>query len=221
MLLNIDKVLRMLAEGKDVKKISENSDLSEKEISDMIEEARKLLNKFAGNKVRKKIIIRKNKTNKTTDVEDEFKDIFEGAELNAIPLETNLIFNIAVASAEQFYKTGVIILTDDENQVAKLHFKIEETEERPSVVKALEKCLKIADYFKASAARFKIDEKFVFQILSEGIKTDDKYLAELIEDYLNKMKSYDHYRVEFINKFANEKANYVASQRIKSKRPKE
>lgn len=219
MLLNIDKVLRLLAEGKDIYKISENSDLSAEDIALMIEDARNLLIKTSGNKVRKKVII-KNKKKAVATVSDDLFDIFEGAEVNAIPLNTQLVFNIAVASADTFYKTAMYVYTEDEKQLAKLHFKIQESEERPALAESLRQAVKIAEYFKASSAKFRIDDKFVFEIISKDVHTDDEKLSEKISLLKNEMEDKDHFRIEFINKFANEKTNYLASQRIKSKRPK-
>jgi len=59
MLLSIDRILQLLAEGKSIQKIAELSGTEFETVCKIIEEARKLLANHEGIKSRKKILIRK------------------------------------------------------------------------------------------------------------------------------------------------------------------
>ncbi len=223
MLLNIDKILQLLAEGKDLNKISEISKLPVSQISSMILEARDLLNKLEKNKVRKKVILKKNSHTETPDFGDmkSGNEIFEGAEMNAIPVDSVLHFNIAVSSGGDFFKAGIVISDHEEKQIGKLHFKLAKNSDKTALIEAIGKSAEIASYFSAKAAKFRIQDNNLVKIINLDIKTENKTIqknAEILHAQLMEKKDF---RVEYISPSSNEKTDFIAKQRIKSKRPKE
>ena len=96
MLLSIDRVLQLLAEGKTIKKISELADCDEREVISVIEEARNLLQRHDKALSKKKIIIKKNKHDNNNSSENSnlgeiSGDFLHGAELSAVPLGSQLV----------------------------------------------------------------------------------------------------------------------------------
>ena len=59
MLLSIDRVLQLLAEGKSIEKIAELANVDSNDVLAIIEEARKIVNQFDKQKSKSKIIIKK------------------------------------------------------------------------------------------------------------------------------------------------------------------
>jgi len=92
MLLSIDRVLQLLAEGKSIQKIAELSGAEAEDVSRLIDEVRTMIDSMDKAKSRKKVILRKkgpaeSEPDGAEEPDDEnMKEIFEGAELHAVPL---------------------------------------------------------------------------------------------------------------------------------------
>ena len=91
MLLSIDRVLQLLAEGKSIEKIAELANVDSNDVLAIVEEARKIVNQFDKQKSKSKIIIKK-KNNINTQIPMEMKEtdeeLFDGFEvLSTIPTE--------------------------------------------------------------------------------------------------------------------------------------
>ena len=96
MLLSIDRVLQLLGEGKSLEKIAELSNADVTDVQNVITEARDLLNSTEKAKARKKIIIKKKDLPgsdgpETPEDRTGEEEIFEGAELSAVPLGSSLV----------------------------------------------------------------------------------------------------------------------------------
>ncbi|MBN1501483.1 MAG: hypothetical protein JW982_15090 [Spirochaetes bacterium] len=223
MLLNIDRVLQLLAEGKDLNKISEISKLPAEQISTMILDARDMLNKYDKAKVRKKVILKKGSHSPADNLSssDSVNELFEGAELNAIPVNALLNFNIAVSSGGDFFKAGIVISDEEEKQIGKLHFKLIKNSEKTAAIEAISKSIEVASYFSARAAKFRISDSTLVKIINLEIRTENKTIQKNAEMLNQKLSAQDDFRVEYISSSSNEKTEFLARQRVKSKRPKD
>jgi hypothetical protein len=87
MLLNMDRVLGLLAEGKDIEKIAVLASCPREDVVALIEEARTLLARHEGPRFRKKVVLKK-KIQRIGDderYEEEERELFQGPNSRKFP----------------------------------------------------------------------------------------------------------------------------------------
>jgi hypothetical protein len=222
MLLSIDKVLQLLAEGKDVGKIEELSGAAHEEIVCLIEEARTLLAKHEKERSRKKLILKRKIHVPTGDnripVEDSGEDLpsfLGGAELTAVPVEDLLIINIA--AVERNGVTGIALLIHDreDRQVGKLSYCLRRVPARRALIRAAIRSWEIAEYFRASGVKIRSnDDIFVRQINGE-IYVQEQELKDQYEAFQTLVASGKrHCKCEPYPTLSNDKTTYLAEKAI-------
>ncbi len=227
MLLSIDRVLQLLAEGKSVQKIAELSQADESDICRIIEEARKLLHNHENVKTKKKIIIKRkglpnfeNMTLKETNESEEVdtEEIFDGAELSAVPLGSYLLIYTDGASSGNPGPSGIgIVINDKEDRtVGKVSCYTGINTNNFAEYTALIRALKIAIYFKTKELKIRTDSELVVkQIKGEYKVTSDK-IKPLYEKAISLKKKINNCRIEHIPRTLNDKADYLAKKAVES-----
>ena len=222
MLLSIDKVLQLLAEGKDVSKIEELSGAGREEIVHLIEEARNLLAKHEKERSRKKLIIKKKIHVPTGDSRipsedsgEELPSFLGGAELSAVPVEDLLVINIA--AVERGGVTGIALIIHDreDRQVGKLSYCLRRVPARRALIRAAARSWEIAEYFRASSVKIRSnDDIFVRQINGE-IYVQEPDLKEQYESFQKLVSGGKRScRCEPIPTLSNDKTTYLAEKAI-------
>ena len=216
MLLSIDRVLQLLAEGKTVTKIAEMAGCAESDVIGIIEETRRMmaLNNKSGS--RKKLIIRKNPNSSRSDIPDDenMKKIFQGAELSAVPVESILVIYAAGVSLGNPGPAGIgiVILDKEDRQVGKVSCPIGTATEAYAEFASIIRAISIAQYFNTRSLKIRTDaEHMVRQISGEHEITNQrlKKMAAEIESLKKKIPSF---RIELIMRPHNDKADYLARQ---------
>lgn len=222
MLLSIDKVLQLLAEGKDVAKIEDLSGAGREEIIHLIEEARNLLAKHEKERSRKKLIIKKKIHVPTGDrrinVEDsgeELPSFLGGAELSAVPVEDLLVINIAVVERGGVTGIALIIHDREDRQVGKLSYCLRRVPARRALIRAAVRSWEIAEYFRASGVKIRSnDDIFVRQINGE-IYVQEQDLKDQYESFQKIVSEGKRpCRCEPIPTLSNDKTTYLAEKAI-------
>ncbi len=214
MLLNIDRVLTYLSEGKDIVKIAEMAKVEPDDVVRIITDARALLAKLEGERSRRKITIaRKSTYERSADGLDE---ILRTGEISAVRVEDSLIIYVAVKPKMIHTTVGILINDSEDRQVGRLHYNISEKNERKAVFMALVDAVKIAVFFKSKAVRVKFDDEYVNNQLDGKVKCapDVEVLHQQLLDEAKKVNCY----FELINDQFNDKARSVAAKRVKPKR---
>lgn len=213
MLLSIDRVLQLLAEGKDADKIAQLADSDRGQVIDLIEEARAIVNRKDSSKARKKVKIRKKFQQKqesesfsTTD------DLFRGADLKVMPLEETLQFYIAVQPILHAVSVGVIICDSEDRQVGSIQLNESGEKSEQVLTEVMKRCEKIAAYFNSKRVRIKIDNERVYNMykgkLIQKVPACEKNL-----EYLRKSaEKYDEFLIELIDSFNNQKAAFLLNR---------
>ncbi len=117
MLLSIDRVLQLIAEGKGIEKIADMAKCEPDDVVSIIEEARQILRKYDKPHSRKKVIIKRAGMANSEGDDEEMKEIFEGAELAAVPLESQLTIYTDGASKGNPGPAGIgIVIFDKEDR---------------------------------------------------------------------------------------------------------
>src|SRR3990172_12666906 len=155
MLLSIDRVLQLLAEGKSLDKIAELAHCSVPNVVEVIKEAGEIINRDEKPAARKKIMIKRSAETDGADEpgvppDDEASgNIFTGAELSTIPLNSSLTMYIDGASSGNPGPAGIgiLIVDQDGRQVGKISAYIGKRTNNFPEYTALIRALKIARYF--------------------------------------------------------------------------
>lgn len=227
MLLSIDRVLQLLAEGKSLEKIAELSGAGADDVSHVVEEARKLLNTYDKARVRKKIIIRRK-------LEDNFpehvsrppeegeepaideNEIFYGAELSAVPLNSSLTMYIDGASSGNPGPSGIgIVITDKEDrQVGKVSVPIGVATNNVAEYSALLRALKIAIYYKTNVLRIRSDSELIVKQMKGEYRVNHENIKPLYEEAVRLRKMISNVRIEHVSRSINEKADFLAKKAV-------
>jgi ribonuclease HI len=227
MLLSIDRVLQMLAEGKSVQKIAEMSTSEESDIFKIIEEARTLLHNNEKAKMRKKIIIKKkgmpnfdNLSLNSADGNEEIdkEEIFDGAELSAVPLGSYLLIYTDGASSGNPGPSGIgIVINDKEDRmVGKVSYYIGINTNNFAEYTALIRALKIAIYFKTKELKIRTDSELVVKQIKGEYKVASDNIKPLYEKVLKLKKKINNCRIEHIPRSLNDKADHLAKMAVES-----
>jgi len=234
MLLSIDRVMQLLSEGKSVEKIAELSDVREKDVCDVISKARKLLQDQEGSRSKKKIIIRKKgsevkdtavsdfevSSDKEVTGDDETKEVFEGAELSAVPLGSYLLMYTDGASSGNPGDAGIgILINDKENRtVGKVSCYVGVNTNNFAEYTALIRALEIAIYFKTKDLKIRTDSELVVKQIKGEYKVSSDKISPLYEKVIRLKKKVNSFRIEHIPRAQNDKADYLAKKGASNKR---
>jgi hypothetical protein len=124
MLLSIDRILQLISEGKSLEKIAELAACEVSDVTGLINEARELLSRHEKSLTRRKIILKKKKENPSSQQSHDdsyIREILNGAELSAIPVNTPIIMYIAGESGREQDMPGLelLFLTSRTDRLAK------------------------------------------------------------------------------------------------------
>ena len=216
MLLSIDRVLQLLTEGKEISKIAELSDSTEDDVIAVIQEARELLLKYDKPISKKKIILKKSQTGRQDQEQDtEIVSLLAGAELSAIPVNSELVI-YAASSTEKNGQTGIgLIIQDKEHrQVGKVSMYIGRSKEPFSLFTAMLRAIKIAEYFKTTSLKIRIEPPTIYKQLMSEIKPGDKKIIETINTIWSHKRLFKRFKIENVSKIIIEKALFLAKKAI-------
>lgn len=229
MLLSIDRVLQLLAEGKNVQKIAEMSGTDVSEVSNIIEEARQIVDSYDKSRSRKKFIIRKKSTaddqsENMTEVEAEnnmeMSEIFDGAELSAVPLGSSLVVYIDGASSGNPGPGGIgIVINDiDNRQVGKVSSFLGVCTNNFAEYTALIRALKIAIYFKTRSLKIRTDSELVVKQIKGEYKVNNENIKPLYEEAMKLKKKINSCKIEHVTRNLNDKADFLAKRAVSSEK---
>ena len=210
MLLSIDKVLSLLAEGKDVKKIAAAAGVEDSDVVSFIEEARRIILKYDPEKIRKKISIKKK-----TELTGSESELFGGTDLSAVPVESSLKVYCAVSFRNDVFAAGVLIKDVADQLLGKIHYSLTERNEKEALLSTVLKSLRIASYFKTRHLRVYIDNIPLIRLVSGKDEAAEPATAELVSSVNEMISSFPDARIEILRANQNEGANYLSKKRIK------
>jgi ribonuclease HI len=223
MLLSIDRVLKLVQDGKSLEKIAELAQCQLSDVVDVIEEARGLLNKYEKPIARKKIILKKtadhsalSRIEESENDEEDRAALFDGAELSTIPLGSSLTMYIDGASNGNPGPAGIgiVILDNDNRQVAKVSSYIGRKTNNFAEYTALIRALKIAIYFKTRSLKIRTDSELVVKQINGEYKVKHEQITKLYDQAIKLLRSIEMSKVEFIPRAQNEKADYLAKKAV-------
>lgn len=222
MLLSIDKVLQLLAEGKDVAKIEELSGAGYDDIVTLIEEARVLLAKHEHERSRKKLILKRkiqvptgSDRIKNDDSGEDLPSFLGGAELSAVPVEDLLVINIAAVERGGITGIALIIHDKEDRQVGKLSYCLRRVAARRALIRAATRAAEIAEYFRASAVRVRSnDDIFVRQINGEIYVQEPDLKAQYEAFQTMASAGKRPCKCELLPTLSNDKTTYLAEKAI-------
>lgn len=221
MLLSIDRVLQLLAEKKSIEKIAELSGVTGDDVCNVIEEARGLLNSVDKGRAKKKIIIRKKDSGddimeRADSAED--KDIFEGAELSAVPLGSSLLMYTDGASSGNPGPAGIgIVINDKEGRtVGKVSAYIGRNTNNFAEYSAFIRALQIAIYFKTKELRIRTDSELIVKQVKGEYKVSSETIRPLYNRVMKLKKMINSCRIEHVSRSLNDKADFLAKKAVES-----
>ena len=226
MLLSIDRVLQLLAEGKSIQKIAEMSDLNVDDVCVIIDDARNVLSDYNKERVRRKYIIKKKDTNvgpgcKVDLPEDEKKrnELFQGAELSMVPLGSTLLMYIDGASKGNPGPAGIgIVINDSSNrQVGKVSSFLGNQTNNFAEYSSLIRALKIAIYFKTRVLKIRTDSELVVKQIKGEYKVKSETIKVLYDEVCRLKKDIASCTIEHIPRAINDKADYLANMAVTSR----
>lgn len=213
MLLSIDRLLQLIIEGKSLEKIAELASCSVDDVKGIIEECRKIMERHEKTSFRKKVIIRKQKDD-SGEEDENARDIFDGAELTAVPLGSALTMYIDGASKGNPGPAGIgIVINDsDDRQVGKVSAKLGIGTNNYAEYQALIRALKIAIYFDTKKLKVRTDSELIVRQLDGTYAVKNKSMQKLYETAIELMKQIPHCKVEHVTRNFNDKADYLAKK---------
>ncbi len=223
MLLSIDRVLKLLAEGKSLEKIAELAHCEIKDVVNVIEEAILIIDKYEKQFSRKKIIIKKGSESHEEEHTDNGENeqsieslLFEGAELSTIPLNSSLTMYVDGASSGNPGPAGIgiVIFDHDGRQIGKISSYIGTRTNNYAEYSALIRALKIAIYFKAKVVKIRTDSELVVKQISGDFKVKNDQIKKLHDLAVSLLKSIDNCKIEHVPRSQNDKADYLAKKAI-------
>ncbi len=216
MLLNIERVLKMLAEGKSVEKIAESAEVEAGDVRAIIEEALDIVMKYEKPRAKKKIIIKKSRSRESSEgardaVDDE---IFNGAEFTAIPLGAVLTIYTDGASSGNPGHAGIgIVIYDAQNrQVGKVSQYLGVQTNNYAEYTAVIRALRIAAYFKAKNVRIRTDSELVVKQINGQYRVKNENIRPLYESVMDILRGLPSVKLEHVTRNLNDKADYLAKK---------
>ena len=220
MLLSIDRVLQLLAEGKSIEKIAELANVDSNDVLAIIEEARKIVNQFDKQKAKTKIIIKK-KNNVNTQIPMETKEkeieseIFDGFEVvSTIPTESVLTMYVDGASKGNPGPAGIgiVIYNNDDQFVGKVSSYIGKKTNNQAEYVALIRAMLIAIYFKTKFLKIRSDSELVVRQLLGEYQVNNSQIKKLYDKVMELKKQIPNFKIEHVMRNFNERADYLAKK---------
>ncbi len=210
MLLSVERVLKLLSEGKSAEKIAEMAEIAVEEVYKIIIEARDIVLSTDKERARKKVIIKRQKS-----IEDK-DDIFEGAELSAVPLESSLVIYTDGASSGNPGPAGIglVIFDHDDRQVGKVSHFIGNQTNNYAEYSAVIRALKIALYFKTKALKIRTDSELVVKQITGEYKVKNDTIRGLFDEVMALKSKINNFKIEHVTRNLNDKADYLAKKSI-------
>jgi ribonuclease HI len=220
MLLSIDRVLKLLAEGKSLQKIAELAHCDIKDVKDVIDEAINIINRHEKPMGRKKIIIKKSPNEhdddpgENPDISSSESVLFEGAELSTIPLNSSLTMYVDGASSGNPGPAGIgiVIFDQDGRQVGKISSYIGSRTNNFAEYTALVRALKIAKYFKTKVLKIRTDSELVVKQINGDYKVKNEQMKRLYDQAISLIGSISSCKIEHVPRSQNDKADYLAKK---------
>jgi ribonuclease HI len=226
MLLSMDRVLQLLAEGKSAEKIAELSGAEVEDVYGIIENVRQLLMEFDKTRTKRKIIIKKDRAREGVDngkgqlsqENNDVKEIFEGAELSAVPLGSSLVMYADGASSGNPGPAGIgiVIIDRDGRQVGKVSSYIGRATNNFAEYAALIRALRIALYFNTRALKIRTDSELAVRQIIGDYKVTNKNIKPLYDEVVRLKKMINSCKVEHVTRNLNEKADFLARKAVSS-----
>jgi len=218
MLLSIDRVLQLLAEGKSIEKIAELANVDSNDVLAIIEEARKIVNQFDKQKSKSKIIIKK-KNNINTQIPMEMKEtdeeLFDGFEvLSTIPTESVLTMYVDGESKGNPGPAGIgiVIYNNDDQFVGKVSSYIGKKTNNQAEYVALIRAMLIAIYFKTKFLKIRSDSELVVRQLLGEYQINNSQIKKLYDKVMELKKQMPNFKIEHVMRNFNERADYLAKK---------
>ncbi|MGQ9844430.1 MAG: ribonuclease HI family protein [Spirochaetota bacterium] len=217
MLLSIDRVLQLLAEGKSLEKIAELSGVDVIEIQSVVEEARKIILEYDKQRAKSKIIIKKKKINIVQD-ENQLNvsdNIFDGLEvLSTLPAESVLTMYVDGASKGNPGPAGIgiVIYDGDDRLVGKVSAYIGKKTNNQAEYIALLRAIQLALYFKTKTLKIRSDSELVVRQLSGEYQVSNGNIKKLYERIMELKKQIPNVKIEHVTRNFNEKADFLAKK---------
>lgn len=220
MLLSVDRVLKLLAEGKSLEKIAELAHCEVKDVADVIEEALTIISRHEKHSGRKKIILKKTPDDTDQSVEEieaeniQIRDTLSGAELSSIPLNSTLTMYIDGSSSGNPGPAGIgiVIIDQDNRQVGKISSYIGRRTNNFAEYSALIRALKVAIYFKVRVLKIRTDSELVVKQLNGEYKVKNEQIKKLYDEAAKLILSIQQFKIEHIPRTLNDKADYLAKK---------
>lgn len=217
MLLSIDRVLQLLAEGKSLIKIAELADCEADDVVSVIEDARRLIIKYDKQIVKRKIIIKsrgkapgENAIGRSDD--ENVSKLFKGSELSAIPVESSLTIYTDGASMGNPGPSGIgiVIYDREDRQVGKVSSSIRNGTNNVAEYSAILRALKIAAYFKTKTLKIRTDSELVVKQMNGEYRVKNKKIQKLYDEAIQLKKKIVNFKIEHVTRNLNDKADYLA-----------
>jgi Ribonuclease HI len=220
MLLSVDRVLKLLAEGKSLEKIAELAHCNIKDVTDVIDEAVNIINRHDKPMARKKIIFKKSPDDhvddpgENPDISYSESVLFEGAELSTIPLNSSLTMYVDGASSGNRGPAGIgiVILDQDGRQVGKISSYIGSRTNNFAEYTALIRALKIAKYFKTKVLKIRTDSELVVKQINGEYKVKNEQMKKLYDQAISLIRSISSCKIDHVPRGQNDKADYLAKK---------
>jgi ribonuclease HI len=222
MLLSIDRVLKLLAEGKSLAKIAEIARCTVEDVVEVLKEAIEIINRHEKPLARKKIIFKKHTDTDNTNGEEpsqsdeEIAEIFAGAELSTIPLNSSLTMYIDGASSGNPGPAGIgiVIMDQDGRQVGKISSYIGRRTNNFAEYTALIRAIKIALYFKTKVLKIRTDSELIVKQMNGEYKVKNDQMKKLYDQAIALKKTIINCKIEHIPRNLNDKADYLAKKAV-------
>lgn len=217
MLLSIDRVLQLLAEGKSLEKIAELSDVDVREIQSVVEEARKIILEYDKQRSKSKIIVKKKSsiTEDKNQSEQISENIFDGLEvLSTIPTESVLTMYVDGASKGNPGPAGIgiVIYDSDDRLVGKVSAYIGKKTNNQAEYTALLRAIQLAIYFKTKTLKIRSDSELVVRQLTGEYQVSNANIKKLYERVMELKKQIPNVKIEHVMRNFNEKADFLAKK---------
>jgi ribonuclease HI len=209
MLLSVERVLKLLSEGKSAEKIAEMAEIAVEEVYKIIIEARDIVLSTDKERARKKVIIKRQKS-----IEDK-DDIFEGAELSAVPLESSLVIYTDGASSGNPGPAGIglVIFDHDDRQVGKSLTSSAAKQTISPNTRVIYARLKSPFIQNESVENTHRLRAVVKQITGE-YKVKNDTIRGLFDEVMALKSKINNFKIEHVTRNLNDKADYLAKKSI-------
>ena len=220
MLLSIDRVLQLLANGKSVDKIAELAECSPNDVVSVIEEARSVLQKHDKSFSKKKIIIKKSHDHSKEAGDSHLEEVLEGAELSAVPIDSTLTIYTDGASKGNPGPAGIglVIFDNEDRQVGKVSAYIGRKTNNFAEYTAIIRALEIAQYFNARVLKIRTDSELVVKQVKGEYKVKNENIRPLYSAVMKLKSHFKNCKIEHVTRNFNEKADYLANKAVLSRK---